>query len=146
MPSHASDPRHRRLVAVLPPLLERTCPPDGGGHGGAYELRLTAREVRELGGYEVLRSALRAAARQVGWTRVETYGTDTAGGEAVVGVVDRREVPAQFADAVDRHRDKRMREAVETVARNRREGTSRMVPGSGVLRAQEFRAALAELD
>jgi hypothetical protein len=102
--------------------------------------------VRELGGYEVLRSALRAAARQLGWTRVETYGTDAAGGEAVVGVVDRREVPERFADAVDRHRNQRMREAVETVARNGREGTSRMVPGSGVLKAQEFRAALADLD
>ncbi|MDJ0344199.1 hypothetical protein QMK19_29210 [Streptomyces sp. H10-C2] len=145
MPSHASDPRHQRLVAVLPPLLARTCPPDGGGYGGAYELRLTGREVRELGGLDLLRSALRAAARSQGWTRVETYGTDTAVGEAVVGVVDRREAPGGFAEAVDRHRQKRMRTAVETVARNRAEGTRRTVPGSVVLAAQEFRAALADL-
>jgi len=57
--------------------------------------------VRELGGYDVLRSALRAAARSLGWTRVETYGTDTAGGQAIVGIADRREVTAQFADTVD---------------------------------------------
>lgn len=146
VPSHSSDPRHRHLVAVLPPLLARSCPPDGGGYGGAYELRLTGQEVRELGGFEIVRSALRAAARSLGWTRVETYGLDTAGGVALVGVVDRREVAEEFASAVDRHREQRMRAAVETVARNRAEGTSRTVPGSGTVVAQEFRAALAAIE
>ncbi|MFF7702775.1 hypothetical protein [Streptomyces lydicus] len=140
---HAADPRHQRLIAVLAPLLARTCPQDGGGYGDAYELRLTAEEVEDLGGLALLRSALRAAARTLGWSRLETYGVDTAGG-TVAGVVDRRQVPDESADAVDRHRQARMRAAVEMVARNTADGVRRAVPGSGTLTAQEFRAALAD--
>ncbi|MEV7182568.1 hypothetical protein AB0O09_38710, partial [Kitasatospora sp. NPDC093679] len=99
MPYPAADPRHRRLVAVLPPLLTRSCPPQGGGYGGAWEVRLTWAETEDLGGLALLRSAMRAAARTLGW-RVETYGAPTLYG-AVAGIVDRRPVPDEFADAVD---------------------------------------------
>ncbi|GAA2810815.1 hypothetical protein GCM10010441_39310 [Kitasatospora paracochleata] len=142
MPSHTADPRHTHLVAVLPPLLTRSCPPRAGGFGGAWEVRLTRAETEDVGGLDLLRSAMRTAARSLGWTRVETYGIATLYG-AVAGIVDRRPVPEEFAAAIERFREERMRAAVETVYRNRADGRQRAVPGSVFVTTQEFRAALA---
>ncbi|MEW1912537.1 hypothetical protein AB0442_29560 [Kitasatospora sp. NPDC085895] len=142
MPSLAADPRHARLVAVLPPLLTRSCPPQAGGYGGAWEVRLTRAETEDLGGLALLRSAMLAAAGSLGW-RPETYGAPTLYG-AVAGIVDRRPVPQEFAGAVDRYREERMRAAVETAERNRADGRHRAVRGSVFVTTQEFRAALAD--
>lgn len=96
MPSFAGDPRHERLVAVLVPLLRRSCPPGGGGFGGSYELRLGVDEAEELGGVALIRSAMRKAGRSLGWARLQTFGGSFPQ-VVVAGVVDRREIPAQFA-------------------------------------------------
>ncbi len=103
---------------------------------------MTDAEVDDLGGLDLLCSALRTAARSLGWSKTEAYGVTTIMG-AVAGVVDRREVSEEFAEAVDRHKMARMRAAVETVARNRADSVRRAVPGSGALTTQEFQAALA---
>ncbi|MEV7181909.1 hypothetical protein AB0O09_37695, partial [Kitasatospora sp. NPDC093679] len=71
------------------------------------------------------------------------YGAPTLYG-AVAGIVDRRPVPDEFADAVDCFRAERMRAAVETVERNRADGRQRAVRGSVFVTTQEFRAALAD--
>ncbi|MEW1911262.1 hypothetical protein AB0442_22910 [Kitasatospora sp. NPDC085895] len=142
MPSPAADPRHARLVTVLPPLLTRSCPPQAGGYGGAWEVRLTRAETEDLGGLALLRSALRSAAHSLGW-RAGTYGAPTLYG-AVAGIVDWRLVPEEFAGAVDRYRQERMRAAVETAERNRADGGQRAVRGSVFVTTQEFRAALAD--
>ncbi|WP_030276393.1 hypothetical protein [Streptomyces sp. NRRL B-24484] len=142
MPSLAADPRHSRLVAVLPPLLTRSCPPRAGGYGGAWEVRLARAEAEDLGGLDLLRSAMRVAARSLGW-RFETYGAPTLYG-VVAGIVDRRPVPDEFADTVERFRETRMRAAVETADRNRADGRQRAVLGSVFVTTQEFRAALAD--
>lgn len=138
MPSYSGDARHQRLLAILPPLISRACPQNAGGYGGGYELRLTRQEVDEVGGLDLLRSALRGAARSLGWSKLETYGTNTMDG-AVAGVVDRRPVPAEFVPAVEAHRWARMRSAVERTARCTADGTRYAVPVS--LATQEFRAA-----
>ncbi|MFD4757438.1 hypothetical protein ACFWOJ_00675 [Streptomyces sp. NPDC058439] len=61
-------------------MLADTCPERGGGYGGTFEVRLPFAEVEELGGLGLFRSALRAAARSLGW-KVETYGV--AGAESI---------------------------------------------------------------
>ncbi|HSA49832.1 MAG TPA: hypothetical protein VLH10_06930 [Yinghuangia sp.] len=145
MPSFAGDPRHERLAAVLVPLLRRACPPGGGGYGGSYELRLGVDEAEALGGVDLIRSAMRKAARSVGWSRLQTYG-GTFPHVAMAGVTDRRDVPEEFAVAVEEYQMARMRAAVDTVSRKREDGRTRAVPGSVYLTPQEFRAALAEAE
>ncbi|MFD9795492.1 hypothetical protein ACFWXK_31585 [Streptomyces sp. NPDC059070] len=142
MPSFAQDPRRHKLVDVLVPLLRRTVPEEAGGYGGAYELRLTAQEADELGGVDLIRSAMRKAARSLGWSRLQTYG-GVYGRAAVAGVVDQREIPEPFATVVEAHRREREHAAVETVSRNMQDGKHRAVPGSVFVTAQEFRAAYA---
>ncbi|MFF4531675.1 hypothetical protein ACFY1P_20685 [Streptomyces sp. NPDC001407] len=104
------------MTAVLLPLLRASCPPDAGGYGGSVELRMPDAEAEQLGGAELLRSALRAAARQLGW-KVETHALVGTRHGTMVGVVDRREAPAAFAEAVQRDMNRRMRAAVDRVGR-----------------------------
>ncbi|MGW8569851.1 hypothetical protein [Streptomyces niveus] len=143
MPSFAGDPRHERLVAVLVPLLRRSCPPGGGGFGGAYELRLGVDEAEELGGVALIRSAMRKAGRSLGWVKLQTFGGSYSQ-VAVAGVVDRREVPAEFTAAVEEYELQRGRAAAEVIGRTFEDGKPRAVPGSVFVVAQEFRAAYAE--
>ncbi|MET8298890.1 hypothetical protein ABZW02_33345 [Streptomyces sp. NPDC005180] len=143
MPSFAGDPRHERLVAVLVPLLRRSCPPGGGGFGGSYELRLGVDEAEELGGVDLIRSALRKAGRSLGWSRLQTFGGSFPQA-AVAGVVDRREIPEEFAAAVEEYQMERGRAAAEVVGQTLLDGKPRAVPGSVFVVAQEFRAAYAE--
>ncbi|MGW7465323.1 hypothetical protein ACWGJT_11555 [Streptomyces xantholiticus] len=143
MPSFAGDPRHERLVAVLVPLLRRSCPPGGGGFGGSYELRLRVDEAEELGGVDLIRSALRKAGRSLGWARLQTFGGSFPQ-VAVAGVVDRREIPEEFAAAVEEYELARGRASAEVVERTWQDGKPRAVPGSVFVAAQEFRAAYAE--
>ncbi|MEV7359313.1 hypothetical protein [Kitasatospora sp. NPDC091276] len=142
MPSFASDSRHQKLVGVLIPLLRRACPPDAGGYGGAYELRLSPGEAEELGGLELIQSAMRKAARELGWSKPQTCGTTTTT-MALAVVVDQREVPEEFASAVERHERDRMREAAEAVSRRITSDAPRAVRGSVFVTTQEFRAAYA---
>ncbi|MFJ1795238.1 hypothetical protein [Kitasatospora griseola] len=140
MASFANDPRHQKLVGVLVPLLRRTCPPGAGGYGGSYELRLAPSEAEDLGGVPLIRSAMRKAAKELGWSKLETYGTDT-GRVALAGVVDKRELPQEFSDVVERHQQARMRDAAEAVSQAMTSGTGRAVRGGANVTAQEFRAA-----
>ncbi|MEV6207309.1 hypothetical protein [Kitasatospora sp. NPDC051914] len=140
MPSLAADPRHTHLLTVLPPLLTRSCPPRAGGYGGAWEIRLTHAEAEEVGGLDLLRSAMRAAARSLGW-RFETYGMATHDG-VIVGIVDRRPVPQEFTGEVERVWLPRMRTAVETVEQHRADASQRVASGSVSAATREFRAAL----
>ncbi|MFH9959573.1 hypothetical protein ACH4OX_35915 [Streptomyces roseolus] len=142
MPSFTGDPRHERLVAVLVPLLRRSCPPGAGGFGGVYELRLGVDEAEELGGVALIRSAMRKAGRTLGWVKLQTFGGSYPQ-VAVAGVVDRREVPAEFA-AVEEYELQRARAAAEVIGRTFEDGKPRAVPGSVFVVAQEFRAAYAE--
>ncbi|MEU5239715.1 hypothetical protein ACH4UR_25345 [Streptomyces lydicus] len=116
MPTSAPDPRRSALIAVLVPLLRASCPPDAGGYGGSVELRMPDAEADELGGADLLRSSLRAAARQLGW-KTETYGMVGTQLGTMVGVVDRRDVPAPFAEVVQSDMARRMRAAVDRVGR-----------------------------
>jgi hypothetical protein len=143
MPSFAGDPRHERLVAVFVPLLRRSCPPGGGGFGGSYELRLAVDEAEELGGVDLIRSAMRKAARSLGWSRLQTFGASYPQ-VALAGVVDQREVPEEFAAAVEEYGMARMRASAEVVSQTLQDGKRRSVPGSVFVTAQEFRAAYAE--
>ncbi|MGW8356515.1 hypothetical protein [Streptomyces wedmorensis] len=124
-------------------MLRRSCPPDGGGFGGSYELRLGVDEADELGGVDLIRSALRKAGRSLGWSRLQTFGGSFLQ-VAVAGVVDRREIPEEFAVAVEKSELQRGRAAVEVTERTRQDGRPRAVPGSVFVVAQEFRAAYAE--
>ncbi|MFJ9468240.1 hypothetical protein [Streptomyces caniferus] len=63
---------------------------------------------------------------------------------AVAGVVDGREVPAEFAAAVEEYELQRGRAAAELIGRTWQVGEPRAVPGSVFVVAQEFRAAYAE--
>ncbi|MEV6684063.1 hypothetical protein AB0N28_01760 [Streptomyces sp. NPDC051130] len=143
MPSFAGDPRHERLVAVLVPLLRRSCPPGGGGFGGSYELRLGVDEAEGLGGVDLIRSALRKAGWSLGWSRLQTFGGSFPQA-AVAGVVDRREIPKEFVAAVEEYQMERGRAAAEVVGQTLLDGKPRAVPGSVFVVAQEFRAAYAE--
>ncbi|MFF4709247.1 hypothetical protein [Streptomyces sp. NPDC001297] len=125
------------------PLLRRSCPPRGGGFGGTYELRLGVDEAEELGGVALIRSALRKAGRSLGWAKLQTFGGSFPQ-VAVAGVVDRREVPEEFAAAVEEYELERGRAAAEMIGRTIEDGKPRVVPGSVFVIAQEFRAAYAE--
>lgn len=116
MPTSAPDPRRAAMITVLVPLLQASCPPEGGGYGGSVELRMPDREADELGGAGLLRSSLRAAARQLGW-KVETYALVGTQHGTMVGVVDRRDIPAPFAKAVQDDMARRSRAAVDRVGR-----------------------------
>ena len=145
MPSLANDPRHQKLVGVLIPLLRRACPPDAGGYGGAHELRLPPGEAEDLGGFPLIRSAMRKAARELGWSKLQTYGSVSAT-VALAGVLDQREVPEEFAAAVERYKMAQMRDAAEAVSRRLTSGTPHAARGSVFVTAQEFRAAYAAAD
>jgi len=142
MPSYTGDPRHTELVAVLVPLLRRTCPADGGGYGGAYELRLGPEEAQGLGGVDLIRSAMRKAARTLGWSKLQTYG-GAYPQVTVAGVVDQREIPDAFASAVEESRMARQHAAAEAVSRYMQDGKTHATRGSVYLTTQEFRAAHA---
>ncbi|MFD3780284.1 hypothetical protein [Streptomyces sp. NPDC058612] len=86
MASYAKDPRCTAMADALAPLLRRNCPEGASGFGGSYQVNLDDEEAVGLGGVELIRAAMRKAARQLGW-KVTTLGmTITA-----VGVNGRRE-------------------------------------------------------
>ncbi|MFF4694860.1 hypothetical protein [Streptomyces chattanoogensis] len=141
MPSFAGDPRHERLVAVLVPLLRRSCPA-GGGFGGAYELRLGVDEAEELGGVALIRSAMRKAGRSLGWAKLQAFGGSSR--RLLWRVWRTGEVPAELAAEVEEYALQRGRAAAEVVGQTLEDGKPRAVPGSVFVVAQEVRAAYAE--
>ncbi|MFE4481343.1 MULTISPECIES: hypothetical protein [Streptomycetaceae] len=146
MASYTNDPLHQKLVAVLIPLLRRTCPADAGGYGGSYELRLTAQEAEELGGVPLIRSAMRKAARELGWSKLQTYGMGPTGDMALAGVVDERQIPEEFTTVVERHRLDKQRAAAEAAWQLVATGRPHAVRGSAFVTTQEFRAAYSAAD
>lgn len=98
-PALSKDPRCRVLAASLKPVLQASCPEGAGGYGGSLQANLHLADSEKLGGMELIRAAMRRAARQLGW-RVRTvgYAHDRL---AVVIVQDIRDVPAEFGDALE---------------------------------------------
>lgn len=91
----------------------------------------------------LIRSAMRKAARSLGWDRLQTYGGEYPS-VTVAGVTDRREIPEPFAHVVEGARLERGRAAMEVVSRTMSDGKRRAVPGSVFVTTQEFRAAYAD--
>jgi hypothetical protein len=106
---------------------------------------LAVDEAEALGGIDLIRSAMRRAARSLGWTRLQTFGGSYPQ-VAVAGVVDQREVPDEFASAVEDYQMGRMRASAEVVSQTLRDGRRRAVPGSVYVTTQEFRAAFASTE
>ncbi|MET9088974.1 hypothetical protein ABZX77_45060 [Streptomyces sp. NPDC004237] len=113
-PSLSKDPRCVALVEALKPALQATCPEGAGGYGGALQANLHPADAQILGGVELIRAAMRRAARQLGW-RAQTVGR---AGEhlAVVIVQDIREAPAEYADALEEDHQRVGREMVQRMS------------------------------
>ncbi|MFE3327952.1 hypothetical protein [Streptomyces sp. NPDC059176] len=96
------------------PLLRRACPEDAGGNGGSYQVNLDNEEGVGLGGVELIRAAMRKAARQLGWkaTTVGMIGTRFG---TMVAVQDTRDVPVGYRPMVDAAMEKRMSAALARV-------------------------------
>ncbi|MFF4924265.1 hypothetical protein ACFY4B_27085 [Kitasatospora sp. NPDC001261] len=109
------------LPAALVPVLSGLCPSGAGGYGASGSLTLTDQQVEDPG-TDAIRAAVRKAAHSLGWT-VTTFPYELAGATAI-SVKDNRPVPEQHRDAVEAHRQKLMREAVEQVHRRFRERTA----------------------
>ncbi|MET8177168.1 hypothetical protein [Streptomyces clavifer] len=98
-PALSKELRCLALAEALKPVLQASCPEGAGGYGGSLEARLHPSDAQALGGVELIRAAMRRAARQLGW-RVRTVGYAR---ERLVLVIvqDVREVPAEFADVLE---------------------------------------------
>ncbi|MGW0538204.1 hypothetical protein [Streptomyces sp. NPDC003032] len=149
MVSYAKDERWIALAKVLVPLLERSDPKGAGGYGGTFQVRLPREEAAQLGGVDLIRAALRKAARQLGWTsRTYGFGGGPEDASALIGIYDTREAPEPYAQVVEQ----RMRAAVErgSVRLAGLLGGDRPAPGTPplrgtpVLQTKEFMAAVAE--
>ncbi|MEH0572870.1 MULTISPECIES: hypothetical protein [Streptomyces] len=141
MASYAKDPRCTAMAEALVPLLRRSCPEGAGGYGGTYEVRLDDEEAVGLGGVDLIRAAMRKAARQLDW-KVETIGQIGTRFGTMVAVRDTREVPEAYRAVVDAAMYERMSAAVARVSAE--PGGAPVQRGSVALMTQEFRAAVAE--
>lgn len=131
------------MAEALVPLLRRACPEGGGGFGGSYQVNLDDEEAVGLGGVELIRAAMRKAARQLGW-KVTTIGWIGTRFGTMVAVQDTRDVPEEYRPVVDAAMHERMSAALAKVS-----GQLGEVPvqrGSVALMTQEFRAAVAAAD
>ncbi|WP_238431842.1 hypothetical protein [Streptomyces cavernae] len=141
MASYANDSRCMAMAEAMVPLLRRTCPEGAGGYGGSYEVRLDDEEAVGLGGVELIRAAMRRAARQLDW-KVETIGWIGTRFGTMVAIRDTREVPEEHRAVVDAARYERMSAAVARVSAE--PGDAPVQRGSATLMTQEFRAAVAD--
>ncbi len=137
MPSYAKDPRCNAMAEALVPLLRRACPEGGGGYGGYYQVNLGDEEAVGLGGVELIRAAMRKAARQLGW-KVTTIGCNGT----MAAVQDTREVPDDYRAAVEKAMNDKLRAALHKVWGE--PGPAPAQRGSVLLMTQEFRAAVAQ--
>jgi hypothetical protein len=129
------------MAGALAPLLSRTCPENAGGYDGSYQVNLDDEEAVGLGGVELIRAAMRKAARQLGW-KVTTIGWIGTRFGTMVAVQDTRDVPDEHKAAVDAAMDGRLRAVLRTVWGE--PGPAPVQRGSVVLMTQEFRAAVAK--
>ncbi|KMS74195.1 hypothetical protein ACM01_14840 [Streptomyces viridochromogenes] len=141
MASYAKDPRCIAMAEALVPLLRRSCPDGAGGYGGSYQVNLDDEEAVGLGGVELIRAAMRKAARQLDW-KVETIGWIGTRFGTMVAIRDTREVPQEYRASVDAAMYERMSAAVVRVSAE--PGEAPVQRGSVTLATQEFRAAVAE--
>ncbi|MEV6250628.1 hypothetical protein AB0M38_31275 [Streptomyces sp. NPDC051742] len=140
MASYAKDPRCTAMAAALVPLLRRNCPEGAGGYGGSYQVNLDDEEAVGLGGVELIRAAMRKAARQLGW-KVTTIGMIGTRHGTMVVVQDTREVPEEHQAVLNDAMNDRMRAALHKVWGE--PGPAPVQRGSVALMTQEFRAAVA---
>ncbi|WP_307680609.1 hypothetical protein [Streptomyces sp. V4I2] len=141
MASYTKDPRCIAMAEAMVPLLRRACPEGAGGYGGSYQVNLDDEEAVGLGGVELIRAAMRKAARQLDW-KVETIGWIGTRFGTMVAIQDRREVPEAYRAVVDAAMYERMSAAVAGVSAE--SGEAPVQRGSVALMTQEFRAAVAE--
>ncbi len=149
MTSQAKDQQGVTLVKVLVPLLQRCGPEGAGGYGGALQLHLASEVAAQLGGVAAIRTALRGAARELGWTfRTWCAGGGPADDGAIVGIHDTRPVPEPYAQAVERERQQQRRAAVERVAARFQDRPpapdTPALRGTPAVQTKEFVAALTE--
>ncbi|MEZ0156226.1 hypothetical protein [Streptomyces griseorubens] len=98
-PALTKDPRCVALAEALKPVLRATCPEGAGGYGGALQANLHPADAETLGGMELIRAAMRRAARQLAWqVRTVGYARERL---VMVLVQDVREAPVEFADALE---------------------------------------------
>lgn len=140
MASYAKDPRCTAMAEALVPLLRRNCPERAGGFGGTYQVNLGDEEAVALGGMELIRAAMRKAARQLGW-KVTTIGMIGTRHGTMVVVQDVREVPEEHQAVINDAMEDRVRAALHKVWGE--PGPAPVQRGSVALMTQEFRAAVA---
>ncbi|EDY48866.1 hypothetical protein [Streptomyces clavuligerus] len=150
MVSYAKDERCVALAKVLVPLLERSGPESAGGYGGTFQVHVPSETAAQLGGLDLIRAALRKAARELGWT-FGTYGFDGGPeGATLIGIHDKREAPEPYAKAVEEHRQRQMRAAVDRASARYSAlsgpapAPSPPLPGTPVVQTKEFLAAVAD--
>ncbi|MEU2625181.1 hypothetical protein ABZ642_45020 [Streptomyces sp. NPDC007157] len=141
MASYAKDPRCITMAEALVPLLRRSSPERAGGYGGSYQVNLDDEEAVGVGGVELIRAAMRKAARQLDWN-VETIGWIGTRFGTMIALRDTREVPEVYRTAVDAAMCEQMSAAVARVSAE--SGEAPVLRGSVALMTQEFRAAVAE--
>ncbi|WP_406436686.1 hypothetical protein OHB14_61635 [Streptomyces sp. NBC_01613] len=115
MASYAKDPRCIDMAEAPVPLLRRACPEGAGGYGGSYQVNVDDEEAVGLGGVELIRAAMRKAARQLAW-KVTTIGWIGTRFGTMVAVQDTREVPEEYRAVVDAAIHERMSAAVGRVS------------------------------
>ncbi|NGO08110.1 hypothetical protein G5C60_10765 [Streptomyces sp. HC44] len=128
------------MAEALVPLLRRACPEGAGGFGGSYQVNLDDEEAVGLGGVELIRAAMRKAARQLGW-KVTTIGRIGTRFGTMVAVQDTREIPEEYHPVVDAAMEQRMSAALSEVWG--KPDAAAVQRGSVALMTQEFRAAVA---
>ncbi|MEV6478014.1 hypothetical protein [Streptomyces sp. NPDC051657] len=128
------------MAEALVPLLRRSCPEGAGGYGGSYQVNLDDEEAVGLGGVELVRAAMRKAARQLGW-KVNTIGMIGTRHGTMVFAQDMREVPEEHKAVLNDATNDRMRAALHKVWGE--PGPAPVQRGSVALMTQKFRAAVA---
>ncbi|MEU3500808.1 hypothetical protein ABZ726_08575 [Streptomyces hundungensis] len=140
MASFAKDARCTAMAEAIVPLLARACPEGADGFGGSYQVNLDDEEAVGLGGVELIRAAMRRAARRLGW-KVNTIGMIGTRHGTIVVVQDVREVPEEHEDVISGAMNDRMEAVLHKVWGE--PGPAPVQRGSVALMTQEFRAAVA---
>ncbi|MEY9839351.1 hypothetical protein [Streptacidiphilus sp. EB103A] len=102
------------LSTALIPLLQASCPKGCGGYGGTFSAFISPQAAEQAGGIDFLRTALVQAALSLDW-KPDTTGEATMHGAIGVRATDTRKIPAPYDTAVEAHRQRQLREAVEAV-------------------------------
>ncbi|MEU7297677.1 hypothetical protein AB0A76_31525 [Streptomyces exfoliatus] len=116
MVSYAKDPRCTAMAEALVPLLRRSGLEGAGGFGGSCQVNLGDEEAVGLGGVELIRAAVRKAARRLGW-KVTTIGLIGTRHGTMVVVQDVREVPEEHLAVLNDAMNERMRAALHKTPR-----------------------------